>query len=421
MPMTNELSASTAARGAIPEHVPPELVFEYEEALAPTTLDDIYAPAWEVFKTYPPVFYARSQLAISDVPGNWVATHYEDIREVFQNTERYSSQGIFTFHKLVGESFTPIPITLDPPEHDKYRIFLNPWFSPKAVDKLDNKIRATVNALIDGFVDKGECDVSFGFGRIYPVKVFMGLMGFPDEKFEEFLSWGYAMLHEMNNLERVRWGAKSALTYLRSFIEEVRKNPGDNLTSRIVHGEIAGQPLTDDEIIGIVFFLWTGGLDTVAATNALMFRRLALDPQLQENLRQNPEVLREAVEEFLRMNPTVNSARVAKVDHELHGVKIKKGDRVICLIAAGNYDPAEFDDPRNFRAERSPNRHVTFIAGPHRCLGSNLARRELHIALGEFLRRIPPFRLKPGADRRAVPGLIAMPHLPLQWEVTARI
>jgi cytochrome P450 len=408
--------AHTAQNMAVPDHVPPELVVDYERALASNSLDDPYAPSWDVFKTYPPVFYARSRFATSNVPGTWVCTHYDDIREVFQNTEHYSSHGIFPFQRLVGESFTAIPIALDPPEHDKYRMFLNPWFSPKAIDKLDAKIHATVNQLIDGFSDKGECDVAYGFGRIYPVKVFMCLMGFPEEKFEDFLSWGYAMLHEMNDLERVRWGARSALAYLRSFIDNMRTKPSDNLTSHIVHGQVEGRPLTDDEIIGIVFFLWTGGLDTVAATNTLIFRRLALDLELQQSLRDNPQVLREAVEEFLRMNPTVNSARVAKVDHELHGVGIKKGDRVICLVAAGNYDPAEFDDPRCFRSERSPNRHLTFIAGPHRCLGSNLARRELHIALSEFLRRIPPFGMKPGADRAVVPGLIAMAHLPLVWE-----
>ncbi|CAN7445205.1 cytochrome P450 [Phenylobacterium sp. LjRoot225] len=411
-------SSATAAAGAPPPpHVPPELVFDYEAALGPTALEDPYAPARQVFETLPPVFYSRSANGMTTGPGTWVCSRYEDIREVYQNTERYSSVGIFPFADMVGESFQAIPIALDPPEHNKYRVLLNPWFSPKAVAALESKIYAIVNALIDGFADKGECDVSYDFGRIYPVKVFMGLMGFPDEKFEDFLSWGYAMLHDMANLERVQWGARSALVYLRSFIEEVRATPGDNLTSRIVHGEVDGRPLTEDEIIGIVFFLWTGGLDTVAATSALTFRRLALDPELQQKLRAQPELLPEAIEEFLRTNPTVNSARIAKVDHELHGVQIKRGDRVLCLAAAGNYDPAEFDDPLSFRADRAPNRHLTFVAGPHRCLGSHLARRELRIALGEFLRRIPSFRLKPGADRTVVPGLIATPRLPIVWDV----
>lgn len=408
--------ANLAASG-IPAHVPPDLVFDYDATLGPSADDDVYARVWEVFEKAPPIFFAPSRLATSDRAGSWVCTRYEDCREVFQNTERYSSAAIFPFTRLLGESFRALPLTADPPEHDKYRMLLNPSFSPKAVTALEGQMYAIINQLIDQFADTGECDVSYNFGRIYPVKVFMGLMGFPDERFEDFLSWGLAMLHEMNNLERVVWGAGSALAYLRSFVEEVRKSPGDNLTSRIVHGQVEGRPLTEDEIIGIVFFLWTGGLDTVAATSSLMFRRLASDPALQQRLRDDPELHAEAIEEFLRMNPTVNSARMAKVDHELHGVQIKAGDMVQCLVADANYDPAEFDDAHSFRLDRPSNRHLTFIAGPHRCLGSHLARRELRIALTEFLRRIPTFRLKPGADRTAVPGLIAMKHLPLVWDV----
>jgi cytochrome P450 len=366
------------------------------------------------------VFYAPARHAGARWPGSWVCSRYEDVREVFQNTDRYSSEAIFPFLKMIGENFRALPPQADPPEHDKYRILLNPWFSPKAVAQLDATIEAVVGRLIDGFADKGECDVSYDFGRVYPVKVFMGLMGFPEERFEDFLSWGYAMLHDMSDLERMKWGAKSGLAYLRSFVEEVRKAPADNLTSRIVHGEVEGRPLTDDEIMGIVYFLWVGGLDTVAATSSLMFRQLALDPDLQQRLRDKPETHADAVEEFLRMDPTVNSARQAKVDHELHGVRVKAGDMVSCLVATANYDPAEFDDARSFRLDRASNRHLTFIAGPHRCLGSNLARRELRIALSAFLRRIPPFRMKPGADRTVVPGLVAVKHLPLVWDPAAR-
>ena len=404
--------ASHSSTPSLPDHVPPELVFDHAQALGPTTLDDPYAPAGEVFETYPPIFYVAGRHGRR---GTWVCTQYEDIREIFENTDRYSSQGTFEFPALIGESFRAIPMGVDPPDHGKYRMFLMPWFSPKAVTALEPKIYAAVNRLIDGFEGKGECDVAYDFGRIYPVKVFMGLMGFPEERFEDFLSWGYAMLHDMADLEQVRWGARSALGYLRTFIEEVRRRPDDGLASHIVHGRIDGRPLTEEEIIGAIFFLWVGGLDTVAATSAMMFRKLALDPELQQRLRDNPDLLSTAIEEFLRMNPPVNSARVAKVDHELRGVKIKKGDWISGLAAAGNYDPSTFEDPRKFDAERTPNRHLTFIAGPHRCLGAALARRELRIALGEFLRRIPPFRIKPGADRTVIPGLVAMKHLPLIW------
>jgi len=411
--------AAAAAPGAdLPAHVPPELVFEYEASLDANTLDDPFSLTEEVRTKLPPVFFARSRSATMGGPGSWVCTRYEDIREVLQNNALYSSEGIFPFQTLVGETFRTVPNSYDPPEHDKYRLLLNPWFSPKEVNELEPNIFRVVNELIDGFVDKGECDVAYGFGRIYPVKVFLDLMGFPPERFEDFLDWGYAILHEMGNLERVKWGAKTAIAYLRSFVAEVRERPpADYLVSRLVYGKVEGRPLTDDELIGAMFFLWIAGLDTVAATSTLMFRHLSLDTDLQQKLRENPDLIPEAVEEFLRMNPTVNSARAVKQDHELGGVQIKKGDRVSCLIAAGNFDPTEFEDPRTFRTDRSSNRHLTFIAGAHRCLGSHLARRELKIALAEFLRRIPPFRMKPGADRTVVPGLIAMRNLPLVWDV----
>jgi cytochrome P450 len=406
----------SAAAGDLPAHIPPALVLDYEDVLGPNRLDDPFAPAREALGRLPPVFFARSRFSLLGGPGSWICTRYEDIREVFQNSDRYSSAGVFSFQYLIGESWPAIPLSIDPPDHEKYRLLLNPFFSPKAVTQLEGEIYGIVNALIDGFADQGGCDAAYDFGRIYPVKVFMGLMGFPQARFEDFLTWGYAILHEMSDIERVKWGARGALAYLRGFIEEVRRAPREGLASRVVHGQVEGRPLTEDEIIGVIFFLWIGGLDTVAATSTLMFRRLAVDTALQAKLRASPELIPDAIEEFLRMNPTVNPARVAKEDHELHGVAIRKGDRLNLMVAAGNFDPAEFEAPEAFNAQRGQNRHLTFVAGVHRCLGSHLARRELRIALAEVFRRIPPFRLQPGADRTVIPGLIAAPHLPLVWD-----
>ncbi len=213
----------------------------------------------------------------------------------------------------------------------------------------------------------------------------------------------------------MKWGIRSAVDYLREFVEEIRQNPGENLTSRIVHGEVDGRALTDDEIMGTVTFLWVGGLDTVAATTSLMFRRLALDQELQRTLRENPSLHGDAIEEFMRMQPLVNSTRTVKEDHEIRGIPIKAGDRVMAYNTVGNFDPDEFADPLEFRLDRTTNRHWTLAGGSHRCLGSHLARLEMRHALGEFLRRIPQFELAPDATRMVFPGLIAVPRLPLVW------
>jgi len=409
------LSPERPAAAPLPPHVDPALSYDISRYFASTTDPDAYAASANILEELPPVFYSNRRGGAAGQDG-WFVTHYEDIREVYQNAELYSTYNLVNFQEMVGEHFLMLPLSIDPPEHGKYRVFLNPWFSPKAIKALEPKITATVNGLIDSFADKGRCDVAYDFGRIYPVRVFMNLMGFPPERMDEFLQWEYALLHSQGDQQKVAWGIGSALRYLRAFIGEKKKAPLDEtLTSYIAHGEIEGRPLTDDEIMGMVGFLWVGGLDTVAATSALTFRRLALDGELQAQLRANPDTHVEAIEEFLRLNPVVNSMRKVKKDHQIHGVTIRAGEYVTGLNIAGNYDPAEFEAPRTFRTDRPSNRHFSLAGGPHRCLGSHLARRELRIALTEFLRRIPQFRLAPEADMTVTPGLVAAPRLPIVW------
>ena len=399
----------------LPSHVPTNLTFDLSAYLAPNSRIDPFSLAAGIHDELPPVFFSRARNpGLYD--GTWVVTHYADIREVYQNADLYSTEGAANFQSLVGETFRMIPLAVDPPEHGYYRLLLNLFFSPKAIGAMEPAIRATINELIDGFAGAGACDLAYDFGRIYPVRVFMKLMGFPPEKFEDFLAWEYAILHSQGDVDKMKWGIGSAIAYLRSFVAEMKANPTSNLTSHIVHGEVHGRPITDEEIIGTVTFLWLGGLDTVAATTSLMFRRLALDPELQQRLRKAPDLTPNAIEEFLRVQPLVNSTRLVKQDHEIRGVAIKRGDHIMCFNLAGNFDPAEFEDPRDIRFNRPSNRHFTLAGGAHRCLGSHLARRELRLAVGEFLRRVPPFRMKPGADLTAYPGLIAAPRLPIVWD-----
>jgi cytochrome P450 len=209
---------------------------------------------------------------------------------------------------------------------------------------------------------------------------------------------------------------RGVLGFLRGFIAEKERERDDALTSYIVHGQIAGVPLTDDEKIGMVWFLWLGGLDTVAATISQMYRRMALQPEIQEQIRNDPGLINTAVEEFLRTQPILSSGRRATKDFEWHGVQIKAGDSFQCLNPAGNFDPEHFADPRTFDPARKPNRHFTFVAGVHLCLGAPLARRELRILLEEWFQRIPAFRAKQGADTTVFPGLMSIRNLPLVWD-----
>jgi cytochrome P450 len=406
-----------------PPHVPKDRVVDVSWAMGglPNDLVDPYEPVgWLNGPEIPRLLYAAPMpgfgSALGGGRGNWVVSHYEDIERVYTDNENFSNRGTAEFQALIGETFRSIPLAVDPPEHGKYRLYLMPTFSPAGLRKLERGIREVAVEMIESFADKGEVDVAWDFGRVYPVRIFMGLMGFPPAMFDQFLDWEWDILHS-NDLAKIQAALRGVLAFLRSFIAEKEVNPDDRLVSKIVHGEIEGRPPTEEEKIGMVWFLWLGGLDTVAATISQMFRRMALQPEIQAQLRGHPELYHTAVEEFLRTQPLLSSARSAKHDFEWHGVTIKAGDSISCLNPAGNFDPAQFPDPRTFDPGRKINRHFTFVGGAHRCLGAPLARRELVILLEEWFKRIPEFRVKPGADTTVYPGLLSIRNLPLVWDV----
>ena len=407
-----------------PAHVPPERVVDLSWAMGGVANDlvDPYLPfAWLNGKEIPRLLDAsppREGLgAIAGATnGNWVVTHYEDIDRVYTDNELFSNSGTGEFQRLIGESFRSIPLAVDPPEHSKFRMFLMPFFSPARINRdLEPRIRDVVVEMIDSVAKKGEVDMAWDFARVFPVRIFMGLMGFPKAMFDDFLEWEWNILHS-GSLEKMQWAMRNVLGFLRRFIAEKERDPDEHLTSSIVNGMIEGKPLSEDDKIGIVWFLWLGGLDTVAATISQMYRRMALQPDIQRRLREHPELIAGAVDEFLRTQPILSTRRVAKKDFEWHGMNIKAGEGVTCLNVAGNFDPARFNNPREFDPTRKVNRHFTFVAGVHSCLGAHLARRELRLLLEEWFKRIPEFRVKPGADAAVHPGLLSIRNLPLVWD-----
>lgn len=402
---------------AAPDHVPRDRVIDFRFAMGavPNDLPDPYlltdrlrAPDVPRLLWYPYPFTTFPA-------GAWAVSHYEDIRRVYEDSEYFSTKGVAQFQIMAGETFPSLPLGVDPPEHGRYRRFLNPYFTPKAMNEMEPYIRSVVGEMIDSFAGAGEVDIAYDFGRIFPVRIFLNLMKFPFEMFDQFLDWEYDILHSRDP-EKISEAVTNVLAYLRGFIAEKQRHPDDGVGSYIANGEIDGVPLSDDEKIGMTWFLWLGGLDTVASTISQMFRRLARDVALQNRLRAEPELIPSAVEEFLRTQPLVNSHRQLKQDLDWHGVTLKKGDWIFCMNSAGNFDEAQFSCPRQFDPARKNNRHFTFVGGPHICLGAHLARRELRVLLDEFLQRIPEFRVKPGTDTSVVPGLLSIRNLPIIWD-----
>lgn len=399
-----------------PAHVPRHLIRDLRVAMGivPNDMVEPYDNTLRLLQDdVPPVLW--SPFPFTHVTtGHWVVRDHKDISKVYTDGDLFSTEGVAAFQRLAGETWPSIPLGVDAPDHNKYRRFLNPWFTVRAVGEMIPDIKAMVDEMLDGFLAAGKVDMAYDFARVFPVRVFLKLMGMPFSMFEQFLKWEHEILHT-RDFARMGAACAATLAYLRGFIAEKEANPDDTLTSKIVNGLIEGEPLTTDERIGTIFFLWLGGLDTVASTLTQMFRRLALDHALQQRLRDNPALIPGAVEEFLRMQPLVNSTRMLKRDWELHGVQMKAGDHVMCLNTVGNFDPKAFGCPRDFDPERRANRHHTLASGPHICLGAHLARQELKIGLEEWLSRVPMLRIADGADLTINPGLMSARNLPLTW------
>jgi cytochrome P450 len=307
-----------------------------------------------------------------------------------------------------------IPFEIDPPDHTAYRALLNPLLSPRAVTSMEPMARERAVALIESFRDRGGCEVMQDFALPFAVYVFLNFLGLPYERSPEFLRWAEDTLRGPPDVRNAT--VRTIHDFLSDLAEQRRREPGDDFMTYLVQAQFEGRALTDKEIRGISYLLLIAGLDTVAAAIGFDMLYLAQNPQAQARLRAEPQTIRSAVEEMFRAFPTIGLLRVATRDVDLKGAPVKKGDWILCGSYVANFDPHEFPDPLTVDFEREDNRHNAFGYGPHRCLGSHLARRELIIALEEFLARLPPFRIRAGEDPILHGGFVfGVDRLVLDW------
>lgn len=400
------------AAPVVPAHVPPDLVIESDFFSDPRYASDPFSVVKDQ-PNGPRIFYSPTHYML---PGSWVVTRAEDIRYVLQHPELFSSSGVISFAALIGETWDLIPVELDPPHHMRFRGLLNSLFSPKEVARLDAGVRDAATSLIQSF--EGATDVEFvsAFAQPFPVSVFLQLLGLPLEEMPQFLAWESGLLKSFQ-LEDRKAAARGIVGYLRARITERRGGEGTDLITWAANARLDGEPLSDDEILGICFLLYVAGLDTVASSLGFHFHYLATHPELQAQLRADRSLIPTAVEEFLRLYSIVISHRRVAQDTEIAGVELKAGDWMSVPTFNASRDPAEFDRPNEFVLDRPNNRHVAFAYGAHRCLGSHLARREFVVAMNEIFDRLPPFRLKEGAPFRAVGGAVfGVEELHLEFE-----
>lgn len=407
------MDGSTTPAIEVPSHVPPHLVRDFRlEALPGVEVDSVQAAA-DAVRGGPDIFYG---LGARRNQGTWVVTRHDLIREVFQDAELFSSHENANFSALVGETWALLPLEADPPHHASWRMLLNPIFAPARMKTLEAEIEVLANQLVDDVLAKGEADFAADFAAIFPIQIFLRLFGLPLEETDNFVAWENDLLHSLTIEGRQR-GARAIIGYLREKIAERRANPADDVISYVATTQIDGRPLTDDEALGVAILLYAAGLDTVAAMLGFMFKHLAEHPADQQMLRDEPDLIPNAIEELMRAYPIVVSGRKVTRDVEFHGVQMKKGDVVTLATMLAGRDEREFENPDHIDLRREKVSHITFAAGPHRCVGSHLARRELRIALEAWLTRVPPFRIKPGATAETHGiGVFGVNRLPLVWD-----
>jgi cytochrome P450 len=395
----------------IPDHVPPELVRPIGLTEGPEFLAAPHAFMSDLVTTQPRIFFSPSQHATNA----WCVTHYDDVYHVLRHPEIFTTRGSTAFPRDSNNYFHLIPLEIDPPDHRKYRALLDPRLSPRSVAKLEDTIRKLANDLIDEIVDQGGCEFTKAFGRPLPVSVFLDLMGLPQDMRDTFVRWAMGLLHAQDRQVAGK-SMQETVAYLQAVIQEKTQHPDGGAISTIVHSQPAGEPLSGQEIFGFVFFLFIAGLDTVFASLNNIFLWLAQNPARRQEIIDNPGNIDAVLEELLRVFSVTFSGRNLTQDYEMHGVKMKKGDKVTCILPAANYDPAAFANPKevNFHRPRKPI--LAFTAGVHSCMGAHLARLEMKIALTEFLRRIPNFQVKEGTKIEYWPGGVVGPKvLPLTW------
>ncbi|ANY24631.1 MULTISPECIES: cytochrome P450 [Gordonia] len=353
--------------------------------------------------------------------GHWIVTRYNEIHEVLRDAETFSS---YPNNLVTNEAFGKfIPIELDPPEHTGYRKALQPLFGPARMKKLTDEIRGVVNDLLDGFAAKGEAEYISAFAHELPARIFLALMDWPIEDAPLFTEATDVVLFgkpggtEEESLEARGIAGMQMLGYFQKMVDERRANPGDDVTSQLIHTEVEMQDglrlLTDEELNRMFFLLLIAGLHTVQGSLAWAIVHLVNNPDQRQGIIDDPDMIPTAVEEILRIEAAVVPGRRATRDVELGGVTIAEGEQLILMLCSANRDGDEFDDPEALDLTRKPNRHLAFGGGAHRCLGSHLARIELTIALEELHRRIPDYELvesdPPVFHASQVRGCVRMP------------
>jgi cytochrome P450 len=360
-----------------------------------------------------PIFRSEQTAA-----GFWGLTGIEDIRAALQDPTTFSSSAT-----TVADPNPPylwVPQMLDPPRHTAWRRHLGPYFSPGVLQRLDDSVRKRCAELLEALPAKGSYDFHEEFSRKFPTSIFLDMFGLPLADLDQFLVWEHQILHltpeEDPDQAKAFAAMMEVMGYFDALIAKRRDDPRDDILSDSIGWEIDGEPIPHEELLSFCLLMFMAGLDTVTIQLDYSFWHLASHPDDRRRLASEPDLIPSAVEELLRVYAFVPPSRKLTRDIELHGCQLKAGEMVFIALSSACRDPELVADrPEQVVLDRSPNPHLAFGLGPHRCLGSALARRELTIALEEWHKRVPDYRLPEGFVPEESGAMHGLNSLSLVW------
>lgn len=384
--------------------------------------------AWKALREQAPIYWHdKGGVAF------WSITKYWDAREVYADPNLYSSEdGInlpirrmtteeeAEYGSMMGQSL----IMTDPPRHTKHRNMINRRFTPRAVEPREAHIREVVKGIIDEVAPRGECDFVTDVAARLPTAVICEMMGIPKQDWEMMFDLGNQMIgaqdpeyqFDREMQDSGRRAGMEMVGYFAPLVEERKRNPGDDLLSALIHGEMDGEKLSDMDLYADAVLLILGGQETTRNATSGGLAALIERPEEYARVMADRSLIPTFVEESLRWSsPITHVRRTATRDTELRGHKITKGDYVAIWIASANRDEEVFPDPFRFDAGRTPNEHIAFTYGQHYCIGQNVARLELRVMFEELFDRLPGIELAGPIERLRSNFVSGIKHMPVRF------
>jgi cytochrome P450 len=344
-------------------------------------------PIWDELRASCPIAHTKRFMGV------YFPSRYADVRAVAYDPEHFSSRRVIVRETPPPRIPSP-PITSDPPEHRPARMLLLPAFTPDAIGKLEPRARALANELIDKFEKRGSADAAVEYAQEIPVRLIAHMLGLPESDGDLYRRWIKMVLEDAITDVKVAIAASEEMqAYFMKYVHQRAAEPGNDLISFLIKVRSNGQPLTQENLIGTLRLLLIAGIDTTWSGIGSCIWHLAKHPEDRRRLVNEPSLMPTAIEEFLRAYAPVTMAREVVKEKEINGCTFKPGEMVLLSFPAANRDPQMFHDADRVIIDRKENRHAAFGLGIHRCIGSNLARLEMQVAVEELLKRIPEFSL----------------------------